>query len=170
MHPGRSDRARRLNLYGYVNGDPVNFSDPFVLFLCCNFPGEGGMVGKVVREVTRWPSSVVRSSIGSAWTSRSSATRQDASSSKGSRYILLKNEDNLVGDQRERLDALLAAKANLNLVYILKDQLKHIWTYWLPGWAQRALDQWCALAEASGLKPLPDLREESRAACRGDHQ
>jgi transposase len=41
---------------------------------------------------------------------------------KGSRSLLLKNEENLVGDQRERLDALLAANRNLNTVYVLKDQ------------------------------------------------
>jgi transposase len=73
---------------------------------------------------------------------------------KGSRYLLLKNEENLVGDQRARLDALLAANHNLNIVYILKDQLKEIWTYQRPAWAQRALNQWCALAEASGLSAL----------------
>ena len=73
---------------------------------------------------------------------------------KGSRYLLLKNAANLVGDQRQRLDALLAANTNLSLVYILKDQLKHIWTYRRGGWAKRALAQWCALAEASGIIPL----------------
>lgn len=73
---------------------------------------------------------------------------------KGSRYLLLKNEENLVGDQRERLDALLAANRNLNTVYVLHDQLKDIWRYQRPGWARRALEQWMALAEASGLKPL----------------
>ncbi len=73
---------------------------------------------------------------------------------KGSRYLLLKNDEHLVGSQRERLAALLAANENLNLVYILKDQLKRIWTYHSPGWARRALTQWCALADASGLRPL----------------
>ena len=73
---------------------------------------------------------------------------------KGSRYLLLKNAEHLVGDQRERLAALLAANRNLTTVYVLKDQLKRIWTYRRPGWARRALVQWCALADASGLRPL----------------
>lgn len=60
---------------------------------------------------------------------------------KGSRYLLLKNDDNLVGDQGDRLKALLAANHNLNIVYVLKDQLKQLWTYQRPAWAQRALDQ-----------------------------
>ena len=86
---------------------------------------------------------------------------------KGSRYLLLKNDDHLVGDQRERLDALLAANANLNLVYILKDQLKQIWTYRRPGWARRALDQWCALADASGLRPLQTFATNLRRHTEG---
>lgn len=42
---------------------------------------------------------------------------------KGSRYLLLKNDENLSGDQRQRLDDLVAANQNLNLVYVLKVQL-----------------------------------------------
>jgi transposase len=73
---------------------------------------------------------------------------------KGSRYLLLKNVEHLVGDQPERLDALLAANHHLHTVYVLKDQLKRLWTYQSPAWARRALAQWCALAEASGLRAL----------------
>lgn len=73
---------------------------------------------------------------------------------KGSRYLLLRNESNLTADQRIRLRELLAANETLNTVYILKDQLKRIWRYRRPGWARRALHEWCALAEASGIAPL----------------
>ncbi len=86
---------------------------------------------------------------------------------KGSRYLLLKNEEHLVGDQRERLDTLLAANEHLNLVYILKDQLKRIWTYRRPGWARRALEQWCALAEASDLAPLKTFAKNLRRHSEG---
>lgn len=86
---------------------------------------------------------------------------------KGSRYLLLKNNSNLAGDQRERLDALLAANENLNTVYVLKDQLKHIWTYQLPALAARALDQWCELADASGLKPLQTFAKNLRRHAEG---
>lgn len=73
---------------------------------------------------------------------------------KGSRYLLLRNEANLNLDQRARLDELLKANERLNTVYILKDQLKKIWSYKSPGWARRALNQWCTLADASGIGPL----------------
>ncbi len=86
---------------------------------------------------------------------------------KGSRYLLLKNEENLLGDQRERLALLLEANENLNLVYVLKDQLKHIWKYTRAGWARRALEEWCAMAEASGLSPLKTFARNLRRHTEG---
>jgi transposase len=73
---------------------------------------------------------------------------------KGSRYLLLKNAPNLLTSQRKTLKELLKANKNLNTVYILKDQLKRIWDYKHPAWARKALDQWCALAQASGIAAL----------------
>ena len=73
---------------------------------------------------------------------------------KGSRYLLLKNAPNLLGSQRKALRELLAANQNLNTVYVLKDQLKRIWNYKHPAWAGKALDQWCALAQESGIAAL----------------
>lgn len=65
---------------------------------------------------------------------------------KGSRYLLLSNRPNLRDDQQARLDELLAANQRLSAVYILKDQLKAIYRCRDRSAAQRALDQWCALA------------------------
>lgn len=73
---------------------------------------------------------------------------------KGSRYLLLKNAPNLVGSQRKALRELLKANENLNTVYVLKDQLKRIWEYKYPARARKALDQWCALAQESGIAAL----------------
>jgi transposase len=82
---------------------------------------------------------------------------------KGSRYLLLKNAPNLLGSQRKALKELLAANQNLNTVYVLKDQLKRIWEYKHPAWARKALDQWCALAQESGI---PALATFARNLCR----
>jgi transposase len=73
---------------------------------------------------------------------------------KGSRYLLLKNAPNLLTSQRRALRELLAANKALNTVYVLKDQLKRIWDYKRPVWARKALDQWCALAQESGIAAL----------------
>jgi transposase len=66
---------------------------------------------------------------------------------KGSRYLLLSNWDNLRAEQQDRLEELLAVNQRLSAVYILKDQLKAIYRYHYRGWAKKALDRWCALAE-----------------------
>ena len=65
---------------------------------------------------------------------------------KGSRYLLLKNRDNLRPDQVSRLDELLQLNATLSAVYQLKDQLKVIYQYKQRLPAKAALDQWCAMA------------------------
>ena len=48
--------------------------------------------------------------------------------------------------QRDRLHELLSVNEALHIVYVLKDQLKHLFRYRRPGWARRALQQWCGLA------------------------
>jgi transposase len=65
---------------------------------------------------------------------------------KGSRYLLLKNRENLRPDQQDRLAELLKLNTNLNAVYILKDHLKVIYRYKRRHAAKAALDDWCAMA------------------------
>jgi transposase len=66
---------------------------------------------------------------------------------KGSRYLLLKNEDNLTGDQKHQLAALLKLNRTLSSVYVLKDQLKMLYYYDDRNRVKKALDDWCAMAE-----------------------
>ena len=77
---------------------------------------------------------------------RKAATQQSRRFIKGSRYLLLKNRQNLRSDERVRLRGLLAANERISAVYVLKDQLKMIYRYRRRGWAKKALDQWCELA------------------------
>jgi transposase len=48
--------------------------------------------------------------------------------------------------QRQQLRQLLLLNEVISTVYILKDKLKHIWTYHSRTWAAKALDSWCAMA------------------------
>lgn len=75
-----------------------------------------------------------------------SKTRTDQCFVKGSRYVLLKNRENLRPDERVRLRDLLRVNERLSSVYVLKDQLKMIYRYRRRAWAKKALDQWCARA------------------------
>jgi transposase len=67
---------------------------------------------------------------------------------KDSRYLLLKNEDNLTDDQKNRLTELLKLNRTLSSVYVLKDQLKLLYYYSDRVRVKKALDDWRAMAES----------------------
>lgn len=73
---------------------------------------------------------------------------------KGSRYLFLKLWDNLRRDERALLKEILDMNRRLNIVYWLRDFLAHIWEYHIPGWAEGALAEWCAVARADGHPSL----------------
>ena len=78
------------------------------------------------------------------------ANKEDRRIIKGSRYLLLKNAENLKEDQKPRLEELLALNERLNEVYVLKDQLKLVYHYDDRSRCKQALDDWCAMAETIG--------------------
>lgn len=73
---------------------------------------------------------------------------------KTSRWLLLRNRENVPEDQVVRLDELLAANKALLTVYLLKDDLKQLWHYRREGWARKAWKSWKRRALRSGLEPL----------------
>ena len=88
------------------------------------------------------------------------AARKDKDVFKGAKYLLLKNKRNIrKHDQRRQLRRLLELNQTISTVMILKDLLKKIWTYRYPGWAQRRLTEWCALARTVGH---PDVTQFAR--------
>ena len=77
------------------------------------------------------------------------ASKQDKAVYKGTKYLLLKNRRNLkTQEQRQHLKELLALNETINTVMILKEELKHIWTYRSRRWAEKALDSRCSLARS----------------------
>ena len=73
---------------------------------------------------------------------------------KGSRWLLLRNRHNVPPAQRVKLAELLAANQALATVYVLKDDLKHLWDYTYEGAARRFWEEWFARAQSSGLAAL----------------
>lgn len=74
---------------------------------------------------------------------------------KGARWLLLRNREHLTRpEDRVRLDELLAANQALCTVYVLKDDLKHLWAYRAPWAARRFWADWYRRAMRSGLAPL----------------
>lgn len=73
---------------------------------------------------------------------------------KGSRWLLLRNAENLKQPERVKLKELLSANRRLATVYILKDDLKRLWDYALPSYAMQFWKEWRARALRSGIEPL----------------
>ncbi len=74
---------------------------------------------------------------------------------KGARWLLLRNRENLAGpEDRVRLQELLSANRKLLTVYVLKDDLKHLWTYRYPSAARRFWHAWYLRAVRSRITPL----------------
>ena len=73
---------------------------------------------------------------------------------KKSRYILLKNPENLTESERPRLKQILKANEMLSSVYILKEYLKRIWQYKYMKSAAKFIEYWCQLALETGSKHL----------------
>ena len=103
-----------------------------------------------------WLATAGRSSIGcvSMRPIGFATTRRARAVVKGSRWLLLRNYENInKQDDRVRLQELLAANKKLATVYILKDDLKHLWDYHYPGAALRFWKEWYAGPFEAGSRP-----------------
>ena len=90
---------------------------------------------------------------------RKSEYRQSADTSaylKKSKYLLLKNPQNLKPAELPRLNTILRRNKNLAAVYLLKEYLKRLWQYQYVKSAVKFLDYWCQLAKESAI---PELRK-----------
>ena len=76
---------------------------------------------------------------------------------KSSRYIWLKNPENLTDKQRGRLGYLEKLNLKINRAYLLKESFRDLWTYKRKGWAKRFLKKWFWWATHSRLKPMRDF-------------
>jgi len=78
---------------------------------------------------------------------------------KGSRYLLLKNEENLDKERNEKsnLQQLLSLNRRLEKVYILKDDLKQLWRYRSTAWAEKWFAAWYRRAIYSKIEPLKNF-------------
>lgn len=77
---------------------------------------------------------------------------------KGTRYIWLKNPENLTDRQRLRL-AELEKQRGLQILkaYELKELFRHLWGYRSKAWAKKYLDRWFWWATHSRIEPMRDF-------------
>ncbi len=83
---------------------------------------------------------------------------------KGTRWLLLKNPENLDDskDEPQRLKEALAINANLAAAYYLKEDLRQFWNQKTYQRAKGFLDRWCARAEATGIRRMQKLANTIR--------
>jgi transposase len=86
---------------------------------------------------------------------------------KRSRWLLLRNRDNLDGDRAIKLDELLAANAPLSTVYLLKTELKEIWFAPSIREGARRWKNWMRLALDSEIAPVIQFAKRLRKYVRG---
>lgn len=83
---------------------------------------------------------------------------------KGTRWLLLKNPENLDPErnERERLEEALALNAPLATAYYLKEDLRQLWNQDTKKNAELHLNDWIARAEASGIAKLKSFARTLR--------
>lgn len=88
---------------------------------------------------------------------------------KGTRWLLLKNPENLDNTRREseRLQEALNLNASLAAAYYLKDDLRQFWEQPTRVAAAVFLDRWCARAAATGIRHLQQFAKTLRAHREG---
>lgn len=88
---------------------------------------------------------------------------------KGTRWLLLKNPENLDPQRHEqqRLTEALRLNTPLTLAYYLKEDLRQIWQQPDKATARRVFDDWLARAEATGIPMLQQFAATMRDHRRG---
>ncbi len=88
---------------------------------------------------------------------------------KGTRWLLLKNPENLRDDRNERTRLQEALEINnpLATAYYMKEDLRLLWSLSTKVTAKTHLDDWIARAEASGIKMLKDFAKTLRTRSAG---
>ena len=86
---------------------------------------------------------------------------------KGKRFLLLKNPENLVGDQKKQLASLLELNTPLTQAYVLKEELRRLWDEPDFESGEKFLFAWCRKAESTGIKAIRRMAKTLRLHRRG---
>jgi len=76
---------------------------------------------------------------------------------KRTRYLWLRNPENLTEQQRARLGYLEKLNLKINRAYLLKESFRELWNYKCKGWAKRFLAKWFWWATHSRVKAMRDF-------------
>jgi transposase len=89
------------------------------------------------------------------------ASKQDKKVIAGTKFLLLSNNEDIEKDSKKltRLQALLALNSTLSAAYILKEDLRQIWSKPKKFLAKMALAKWIETARSSEVPLLMDLAD-----------
>lgn len=85
---------------------------------------------------------------------REAESKEDKQLLKGTKYLLLRNKENLYPDQKQKLQQLLNVNEDIYTVCTLKEQLKSIWNVGSAEEALYTILNWWKLAVASEIAEL----------------
>jgi transposase len=71
-----------------------------------------------------------------------------------SKYIFLKNPENLTDDQAAKMSELVQYNLRVVRAYLMKEDFERFWEYKSAYWSGRFLDAWCVRAMQSKIEPM----------------
>lgn len=86
---------------------------------------------------------------------------------KGTHYLVLKNANKLSESQAEKLQRLLDNNTNLNMLYMMKEQLQALWKSESISNMKEQLETWCQMADQSNMLYLKKFAKSLRRHCVG---
>ena len=88
-------------------------------------------------------------------------TRQEGILING-RWVLLKRTENLTDKQVVRLKDLLKTNLKSIKAYLLREDFQRFWTYHMPAWAEKFLEDWVQRTLQSNLLPMKKVAQMLR--------
>ena len=116
-------------------------------------------------HVTKYATDAVDTVRRQMWRQLAEAEQPDF---KRTRFLWLKNPENLRRDERTRLSGLLRLNAPIVKAYLLKEDLRRFWGYRSTAWAEAHLRQWLWRASSQPAGPLHEARQDDPHAPGGD--
>jgi transposase len=89
-------------------------------------------------------------------------TSQDEPLLKGSRYLWIKNPENLTEDEEQRFRFLESLGLKVGRAWALKEMARELWSYLSRTWAEKGWRKWIARAMRSRLEPMKKVAKSVR--------
>ncbi len=131
---------------------------PYLAVICAAVPQATVLFDRF--HLTRYATEAVDTVRRQMWHQLAEVER---SAFKRTRFLWLKNPENLKRKEWARLSGLRRLNAPIVKAYLLKEDLRRFWDYGATAWAEAHLRQWLWRASHSRLEPFMKLAKTIRA-------